>query len=376
VFGFLKLLLERYSKKRKFINRRKSLTNPGNTSLQFDIKRLTALWGFSEATLGGILHALRIPFTGIFIGSAAIIFISLIAISSKEKSTILKSTIVVILIKAVVSPYTPLAAYAAVFIQGTLGYTFFNFIKSQNIAAVLLGFFSLLFSALQKVILLTVVFGYTLWKSIDLFVGYVFQQFGLNPNGSILNISYLMILVYITIHIVVGIYIGTQIKSLPHKIKNKYNSIDSDFILSLYTENYFAPRTAKKKKAWWLRPTGVIFLLLFTALIVISYLSPDLNKDMLYDSILMLIRSMMITFIWLVFISPYIYKRFKNVIEKNKFKYANEINNATELFPHFFRILNYSWKESSGKIGMERIKFFLSNSLALLLIVEINKTAD
>ena len=60
--------------------------------------RITALWGFSEATLGGILHAFKIPFTGLFVGSAAVIFISLIAHFTNETSnefakrgTILKS---------------------------------------------------------------------------------------------------------------------------------------------------------------------------------------------------------------------------------------------------------------------------------------------
>jgi hypothetical protein len=354
-----------------------NLTDSDRANIKFDVKRLTALWGFSEATFGGILHALRVPFTGIFIGSAAIIFISLIAISSKEKSIILKSTIVVILIKAIISPYTPIAAYAAVLLQGVLGYLFFTFVKSENIAAVLLGFFSLMFSALQKVILLTLVFGNTLWKSIDLFMEYVFQQFGLHPGNSVLSISYLLILLYIAIHIVVGIFVGIQVKHLPSRIKKNYSAVDSDFIFALYTDNYFSAKSSgKKKKTWWFRPTGIIFLILSSCLMLISYLSPSLNKDMFYDIIFMLIRSITITIAWLLFISPFLIKYFKFLVATNKYKYAGDINSATKLFPGFLRIINYSWKESSSRLGIDRVKFFLSNSLALLLIVEINELAD
>jgi hypothetical protein len=72
------------------------------------VSRVTALWAFSEAALGGVLHALRIPFTGLFIGGAAVIFLSLIAHFSSRKTAIIQSTLVVILIKGIVSPYTPL----------------------------------------------------------------------------------------------------------------------------------------------------------------------------------------------------------------------------------------------------------------------------
>ena len=53
--------------------------------------RLTALWAFSEAAFGGILFALKIPFTGLFIGSLSVIFISLISYYSSQKEAVFKS---------------------------------------------------------------------------------------------------------------------------------------------------------------------------------------------------------------------------------------------------------------------------------------------
>lgn len=100
--------------------------------LQIDPKRIIAIWGFSEAALGGILHALKIPLTGMFVGGAAVVLITLLAHFSQKKSIILNATVTVIIIKAVISPHSPLAAYFAVTLQGLLGFIFSQQLKSRK----------------------------------------------------------------------------------------------------------------------------------------------------------------------------------------------------------------------------------------------------
>ena len=75
------------------------------------IKRLTTLWAFSEAALGGLLHGLKVPMRGIFVGGSASVLISLISFFSNRKGTVLKSTLLVIIVKGIVSPHSPLTAY-------------------------------------------------------------------------------------------------------------------------------------------------------------------------------------------------------------------------------------------------------------------------
>ena len=103
----------------------KMLIYDENAEDRLSILKITALWAFSESAFGGILHALTIPFRGLFIASAAVLFISLIALFSKSSKEILKATLIVILIKAVVSPHSPLTAYIAVSLQGMLGFSIF-----------------------------------------------------------------------------------------------------------------------------------------------------------------------------------------------------------------------------------------------------------
>jgi len=116
---------------------------------QVAVWKLTALWAFSEAALGGILHAFKVPMRGIFIGGSAAILISLIAYFSDRKGTVLKSTLLVILIKGIVSPHTPLTAYFAVFLQGFIGEILFFKKRFFKLSALINGntYFTVLLNA-------------------------------------------------------------------------------------------------------------------------------------------------------------------------------------------------------------------------------------
>ena len=87
------------------------------------IQRLTALWAFAESGLGGVLHAFQIPFTGLVIGGFAVIIITLIAkFSDHHYQQILKSFLIVLIVKAMVSPHTPVPAYLAISFQAIMGF--------------------------------------------------------------------------------------------------------------------------------------------------------------------------------------------------------------------------------------------------------------
>ena len=83
------------------------------------IQRLTALWALNECGLGGILHALQSPFTGLLVGSIAMICIALIcAFAEKKWQAAMTSLAIVLVIKALVSPHSTPTAYIAVAFQG------------------------------------------------------------------------------------------------------------------------------------------------------------------------------------------------------------------------------------------------------------------
>ena len=135
------------------------------------LTRLTALWALSESGLGGFMHALKIPFTGFFLGGFAIVIITLIAHHTHHKSkSILQATLLVILVKALVSPHSPPMAYIAVAFQGLSGLALFALIPNTRLAAALFGLIALMESAVQKFLVMTLIFGKSLWEALDLFV--------------------------------------------------------------------------------------------------------------------------------------------------------------------------------------------------------------
>ncbi len=344
-----------------------SIDNPEETKLS--ILKLTAIWAFSESAFGGILHALTIPFRGLFISAAAVLFISLIALFSRSSKEILKATLIVILIKALVSPHTPLTAYAAVGIQGLLGYLLFINKNFYRLSAMLLGILTLLFSAVQKIIMLTILFGNTLWKSINIFIKQVSTEFFNIGQSSDINYGYLLVLVYVTIHIIAGIFIGFYAGLLPQKI-SYYKKQIAEIKFNEFENGLPKKDKKKKKKSWLQRPTGIILLIISFMALLFSYLFPSSSEIPAIEIIIMLIRSVVLTIIWYVLLAPVVKSLFQKYLSSRKSLYSKEIDEILNMFPHFKNIVSYSWKNSSGKKGLKRINYFLSTSFYYLLLTD------
>ncbi len=345
----------------------KFLSAENNNTQTLSVLRITALWAFSESAFGGILHALTIPLRGIFINAAAVLFISLIALFSKSSKEILKSTLIVILIKALVSPHSPLTAYFAVSIQGLVGYLLFlnkNFFRTS---ALLLGIITLFFSGIQKIVVLTILFGNNLWKSINIFVKQVANEFlslGFHPD---IHYGFLLIGIYVFIHLIAGTIIGIYAGGLPKKLDEYSDKIkEIDFGVSLSE----LPKKIKKgkKKSWLMRPTGIIIISILLVLLIYSYFNPYKSNIASVDILIMLVRSIVLTIIWYALLAPIVKNMFQKFISGKKSFYSEDIDEILNLFPHFKKIVGFTWNESQRLKGLKRIKYFLSTSFYYLLL--------
>lgn len=340
--------------------------NSKDFNYRISVLKITALWAFSESAFGGVLHALSIPFRGIFISSAAVLFISLIALCSKSNKEIIKSTLIVLLIKLLVSPHTPLTAYFAVSVQGIFGYLLFSSNRFFKLSAFVLGVLTLFFSGIQKIVVLTLVFGNTLWKSVNVFIKQISKEFlSIDINGNI-NYGYLLISVYILIHMLAGIFIGIYAGKLPTKLIEIKNEFPTEIIFNNTDE--LPKKHKRKKKNWFLRPTGITILIISITVLVFTYISPSSLEIGSNDVIVMLIRSVLITIVWLLIFAPIVKMLFQRFLTGKKNLYANEINEIINLFPKFKNIVSYCWKNSLDKKGLKRIRKFLSTSFYYLLL--------
>ncbi len=135
---------------------------------------------------------MKIPFTGIVVGSTAVILISTIGYFSRRKaSSIFRATMVVLLVKAAASPHSPLPAYLSVSFQGLAGALLFGWLPSRRLAAMILGLLALWQGAAQKLLVMTLLYGRPLWEGVDAVGRWMLDHagsglFGLSPTGWVL----------------------------------------------------------------------------------------------------------------------------------------------------------------------------------------------
>lgn len=313
----------------------------------------------------------KIPFTGLILGNVAVILIALIAKFSDRKGMILKATVIVLIVKGIISPHTPLTAYLAVSLQGLTGELIFHKRKFPLVSAFLLGVIVSLFSSVQKIFFLTVIFGQNLWESIDRFSSIIFKEFFgyVNPD---ITVSVWLIVAYASIHIIAGIltgiYSGRLYKNIDY-ITESNGKINPDELIDTPELNISKQKKSKHKK-WWFKPSGIIFFLVVFTLLLYSYLYPEytgIKKDSL---IIMLIRGVLLMFLWYKFLSPVLLSLFKKLINKKRNRYTKEVEDVVNILPLIKSIIYNCWKKSSTGKGLKRLHRFFTLSLLNLLTFE------
>jgi len=338
---------------------------------QIIVQRLIAIWALSEATLGGILHVLKIPLTGIFINGTAVIIIALIAHFADKKGTILKATLIVLLVKAAVSPHTPLNAYLAVSLQGLIGEIIFSSKKYFKIKSIAFGVVTLFLSGIQRIIVVTILYGENLWDSIDLFGNYVIQQLPFIANNAVsIGISYWLIGIYVGLHLLIGFLIGIFTGKVPQHLSNP----DENSILSI--NKIEVPNNSKnlkkrKGKFWLKKPSSIGILLLVTFIIVLTYVYPQFSETTALKAIIMVVRSIFIMLIWYLIAGPFFLKLYKNYINKYGSKYSKDVDYTLRLLPVAKMIVVHSWKYSKKYKDISRIKQFILTTIINMLVIEL-----
>jgi hypothetical protein len=249
-----------------------------------------------------------------------------------------------------------------------LGYLLF-FNGFNKISAILLGFLALMFSAFQKVIILTLVFGMTLWESIDIFFDFVLNKVLPNYSSSgAFSLSYLIVGVYILSHLFGGILAGWYASILPSRLKEH----DREKIIRLTNNinDFLEIKPKKKKRRWWLKPSSLILFIFSLIVILISFLFEEVDQNLATQIIIMLVRSILIIIIWYYFISPILLRFVKKILSKKQKNRADEIDSIVKVFPNIKLIIKYSWSETDNLKGLKRIVIFLDQVLMHYLLFE------
>ncbi|MBN3035180.1 MAG: hypothetical protein JW861_06310 [Bacteroidales bacterium] len=274
------------------------------------VSRLTALWALNEAGLGGIMHALKIPFTGLFIGGMAMIIITLIAyFSRRDGGAILKGLLLVLIVKAGVSPHSPVTAYFAVSFQAVMGALLFRIIPAIRLAAVLLCAMGMLESAGQKLIHLTVIYGRSLWEAIDLFASQVVSELGGRPENMMVEASFWLIILYLGIYTAAGIMTGLLAGKIPSELSFAMARIPAEKVVHLLDQTTGAQNMQRSGRRFWKR--WLIFLtplILIIPVMIFMFPGNGGARSVLY----LMLRVMTVFLTWFYLLAPvsmYLLKR-------------------------------------------------------------------
>lgn len=329
---------------------------------QVAVERLTALWALNEAGLGGLIHALRVPFTGIVVGSTAVILISLIAFFAQQRgAAILKAMVVVLLIKAAASPHSPLPAYGAVAFQGLVASVLFGLLPSIRLGALLLGLLALWQGAVQKLLVMTLLYGSSLWESVDAVGGWMLERIGSGPGGVSPTAWFLMM--YLGYYTLGGLLTGWLAGSIPYEIESAMKQASPLPPRSGGGPALLPNRPSRKR--WWRRAPFRAGVFLALLLGVLMLLHP--GQAGWLRGLRVLVRAMLVLAIWLAVVRPIGLALFRRFRRREQGVYGAEVSRALEQFPAMRQAAAEAWRRSADAGGFRRWKRFLVELIVQVL---------
>lgn len=323
------------------------------------ITRLTALWALSESGLGGLMFALKIPLTGFFVGGFAVLLIGLIAwFGRRNFRTIVQATVLVLIVKATASPHSPPPAYIAVAFQGLLGALVYRYVGNFKIAAVLLAVIAMVESALQKVIMLTLVYGRSLWEALNKMFEGISKDF---PVFSGVSFSLVIIGIYLLLYVIWGFVVGIFSGKLPVLLQQNTSGILHFYHEKKQGDPESPPLLKKKNKAWkWL---SYAFILGFI-LAVFWFSGGNSDKKILYI-VFRTVAAILLLFFVLRPVMNWLIQRWMRSQNSETKKSASEI---LALLPAIRSYVKPSWQfAAKEQRGWRRLRNFIVNLLVLTL---------
>jgi hypothetical protein len=318
----------------------------GQTQIYY---RLIALWGICEAMIGGIIHGLNLPVSGLVVGSCAVICITLIGFYHPHRGAIVKATLIVAIFKMMLSPHSPFPAYLAVFFQGITGELIFRIPLRHSARCVIFASIALLESGIQRILVMTIIFGKDLWIAVDAFIN------GLTGQQERTAYSVYIALGYVFMHIIAGVIIGLFAAKIPEMIRNPAIPMVNITV----TDEDTASGKKKKKTRIGLMITWVVV----SVLILYAYSAQNETSQ----AVRVLLRGLFIILIWVLLIQPLLTIWIKRWLQKKQSAFKNELGAITTLLPFMKSLLVESWRLSSDRRGIRRLSYFskvvLANSL-------------
>ena len=297
-------------------------------TLNMKNRSLVGLWAVGECGIGGILHAMKIPLTGIVVGGIAAMCLYFIALRSEKKGkAILEATSTVLLIKLIASPHSPWQAYVAVIFQAAMAMVFLTGKTIHPVQVLAFTLLTQIESAVQRILITVLIFGNKFIASLDKMMSSMLASIGLEYSQSVVWQAFG---VYVILHVVMGIGLGLW---LP-KMEGELSKIQPH-LASLQSSPY-----PKKRRS---RIYSIMVIGLIVPILLAWYFQD-------YTLLYIFLRVMAITLFFLFVLSPLLKYLLKTYLEKSQSSiHAQEIlQQLPALLSHYSRYARWAWHNYTG----------------------------
>ena len=322
------------------------------------VMRLTALWALVESGLGGILHAFHLPVTGVVVGGTAVVLITLIAHFANHPRRILRATLLVLIVKALVSPHSPLGAYVAVAFQGVIGWAIYSLLRPSLVTTSLFAVVALLESALQKVLMLTLFFGAPLWQAVDQWGNWVQQQFFAEPLVD--SLATTLLVAYVALHVLAGLLIGWVAYRLPTEIAREQAQLSQMNVFE-FSDRPTLSHKRRSGRRWLivgLLLTGVVLYLL-----TLSDADSPLSLAGFY-----LLRTVLVLGVWYVWLAPTLTRLVRRWLLRRQGQYGYQVDTLLAWLPVFKRMTHQQYRQlAQNHRGWALYRRWMLRTVALAL---------
>ena len=340
------------------------------------------MWALAEVGLGGALHAFRLPLTGLLVGSSAVILLALLAEAARRdgqpiRRTLLTATAVVLSVKAAASPHSPVGAYLAVAFQGGLAALVLP-ILGRSAGPLVLGVVALAESAVQRVLVMTVLFGAAFWDAVDALVALAIRQIGPLVGGadSLGSASVWLVGVYVGLHVAMGAVAGVLAARLARRAFHASRQPEAIALASQargQTEARLA-RQGGRSRSWWTRP--VVHRLILVVLLLGAYAVLGLAADTarpLAAAAVALGRAVVLVGLWMVLAAPLLMRLVHRWARGSA--HGTEVARAADQLPELAALARLTWQRTLGRGVMRPVAFAALVTAAALASPASNPSA-
>ena len=121
-----------------------------------------------------------------------------------------------------------------------------------------------------------------------------------------------------------------------------------------------------------MKKTYNYFLITSIGVLIISYLLPLPNSNLLAQVLLMIFRVIIIILIWYFYLASLLIKYSKIFLKKQQNIYAEEVKEIITLFPYEKNVLFHCWTKSFEYKEFQKYRLFISYSILTIMLTNVN----